>query len=416
MKISTSQLELLNQAELLHKVRALLVEADALSSRISAVNEIGVTINRSLDLDAINRVVAKQAKWLMDFDYCSVLLYFNEHWQLKHLFGTPEEAVDNWFDTENVGKSLRHEQPQLIADGSSSPFMREYRSQLIIPLMADGVQLGTVQFASKSAQKYSANDMRIAYMLSLQMSGAIRNTNVLNELRATRDELKLRVEELDTYAHTIAHDLKSPLASLSLSAQIIIRKFGDELPSDALRHINNIYINTKQMNKMIDQLLWLAKLRDPQATMTRIAIKPIAETALARFMPQIEAQHIAVHVAHDLHEAIAVDQWVEEIFANLISNAIKYMGDNNPKPAIYITSKVLDQHVYYAVQDSGVGIMPENKATLFQMFTRFHTDKAEGIGLGLSIVRRMIHRMNGEIGVESVYGEGSTFWFTLPHA
>ena len=109
-------------------------------------------------------------------------------------------------------------------------------------------------------------------------------------------------------------------------------------------------------------------------------------------------------------------QWIEEIFANLVSNAIKYMGKDNPDPRISIRGKPEGDMVRYEVCDTGVGIAPDDQARLFEMFTRLHTVNAEGLGLGLSIVHRIINKLNGQIGVESEVGKGSTFWFSLPAA
>lgn len=106
--------------------------------------------------------------------------------------------------------------------------------------------------------------------------------------------------------------------------------------------------------------------------------------------------------------------WLEEVFANLVDNAIKYIGEQNPEPRIVIRGQQEGTHARYEVSDNGRGIQPEDLPKLFEMFTRFHNREAKGSGLGLSIVRRIIGRLGGEIGVESEPGAGSAFWFTLP--
>ena len=119
----------------------------------------------------------------------------------------------------------------------------------------------------------------------------------------------------------------------------------------------------------------------------------------------------------DMPSALGFSQWLEEIFANLISNAIKYMGTNNPRPRISIIALLDDDgYVRYEVRDTGVGIADKDKEHLFEMFTRLHTVSVEGLGLGLSIVHRIIGKLNGKVGVESQLGEGSCFWFALPAA
>ena len=96
-----------------------------------------------------------------------------------------------------------------------------------------------------------------------------------------------------------------------------------------------------------------------------------------------------------------------------MSNAIKYMGEHKLEPCITIKGARLGNCVRYEVIDNGVSISKEGQLHLFEMFTRLHTIRAEGLGLGLSIVHRMVSRMDGQVGVESSIGNGSSFWFTL---
>src|SRR5450432_872535 len=142
------RLEDQDRDQLLQTARRLLAEADALSSRIAAVNEIGIAINRTLNLTDIQSVIARQAKWLLDFEHCSVCLAEQDGWQINTLFGPVEPPVPNLLDTANVGQAVKRSQPQLIRAGSASPFLSAYRSQIIIPLVADELILGTINFAA----------------------------------------------------------------------------------------------------------------------------------------------------------------------------------------------------------------------------------------------------------------------------
>jgi signal transduction histidine kinase len=168
------------------------------------------------------------------------------------------------------------------------------------------------------------------------------------------------------------------------------------------------------MNRMIDQLLWLAKLRNMDTALTNVNMNEVVRLALLRFTDVIEQKDIKVDIAPSLPCAQGHAQWVEEIFANLISNAIKYMGDDNPTPRIGVCAKPARDQVRYEVIDTGVGIKPEDQTSLFEMFTRLHSIEADGLGIGLSIAHRIVNKLGGDIGVESTYGAGSTFWFTLP--
>lgn len=404
--------------QLLQTVHKLLSEADALSSRIAAVNEIGIAINRTLDLKAILRVVGKQAKWLLDFDHFSICLQEGNTpaWQVNTLFGPAENPTVNLTENPVLARALQSGEPQIVREGSSAPFLGAFQSQIIIPLIGDEIVLGSVNFAFKKPNHYTQEDMRIGYLLALQLASAIRNARNFAELERAHNELEARNKELDAYSHTIAHDLKSPLSNLILKSELLVLKFGETLDPQAVQYIENIKDGGLRMNSMIDQLLWLARLRNINQALNPLEIKPIVQAAVARFDNLLTTQKITVEVAENFSSAVGHAQWVEEIFANLISNAIKYMGSENPQPRISIRGTVQEDKIRYEVQDTGVGITVDDQKKLFEMFTRLHTVKADGLGLGLSIALRMATKQNGQIGVTSEPGVGSTFWFTLPAA
>lgn len=417
------RLEDLDRDELLVTVRTLLAEANALSSRIAAVNEIGIAINQSLDLDEILQSIASKAKWLLDFEHCSMCLQEpNGMWSFHNIFGATEtyDSAMIW-STPNIGFVLRTGQARIIAEGSPSPLLDTYASQLILPLSVERTVMGTINFASQHPKAYTQDDLRIGYMFALQLASAIRNashvqalTTAHQELRHYAQELEERNQELDAYSHTIAHDLKSPLSSILLKVGYVQMRYGKAMPERANEVMDGIGNHVKQMASMIDQLLWLAKLRDVEENVVEVDANPVVTAALERFGDLIRVRHITVSVMENMPPAVGFPQWLEEIFANLISNAIKYMGDDNPNPSITIRAEADDYYVYYEVTDTGVGIAESDQARLFEMFTRLHTVKADGLGLGLSIVHRMVGKLNGHVGVRSELGKGSTFWFRVP--
>jgi signal transduction histidine kinase len=425
MRRGNSRLEEQDRDQLLQTARSLLAEADALSSRIAAVNEIGIAINRTLDINTILHVVGNQAKWLLDFEYCSVCHQppATPTWQVVTLFGKAEPEPADLLATANVGHVLRTGQPRLVQLGDNTDFMGTYASQFILPLVAENRVMGTLNFATSKPAAYTGDDMRIGYMLALQLSSALRNAHNFEALKQARDaltlyaaELEERNHELDAFSHTIAHDLKSPLNIILLQADFLRMRYADDLPPEAGDHMNGIRDGVMKMNRMIDQLLWLARLRHVSQTDTVVEIKPVVESAVARFAPSLTAAHIKIKISDPLPNALGHAAWVEEVFANLISNAIKYMGDANGSARITVRATPQEKMIRYEVQDTGVGIEESDTAELFEMFTRLNTVPAEGLGLGLSIVHRIVTKLNGQVGVESKKGKGSTFWFTLPAA
>ncbi len=186
------------------------------------------------------------------------------------------------------------------------------------------------------------------------------------------------------------------------------------LPEPGHDYLQKIIDTSNRMAEMIDQLLLLTKLRDVETTAVSVDLYPLILAAKARFENEIQHKNIQINIQQEWPLVFGQPILIEEVFANLIGNAIKYRGHDNASPAITIRGEQVGEQVRVMVEDNGLGIRLENQESLFEMFTRFHKEEASGTGLGLTIVQRIVRKLGGEVGVESSIGQGSTFWFTLP--
>jgi len=220
--LSGRRIEAQDQEQLLQTSRRLLTEIQALSSRIAAVNEIANAINRSLNLDEILRVVGKQAKWLLDFKHCSVCLHsYDGSCRLITLFGPPVACSSCLFPGDNpISRALKTGQPQLNPKDYTSTFLDAYPSQIIIPLESEKQVIGSINFATTSPTVYTHEDLRIGYLLALQVSAAMRNAKHFEEMNLLLAEMnqlysQLHAERrksedllLNTLPRKIAEELK----------------------------------------------------------------------------------------------------------------------------------------------------------------------------------------------------------------
>ena len=219
MAISSNKLEEQDREQLLVTARSLLAEAQALSSRIAAVNEIATAINRFLKLDDILRVVGKQAKWLLDFKHLSLYLCNNNNCQLVTLFGSPIELnAAALSDNSPLIRAFKTGQCQLLNEGDKA-FLPDFSSLLIVPLQNERQVIGTINFATTRTKAYTQEDVRIGYLLALQVSAAIRNANTFNDMNLLLEELNL------LYAQLEAEKRKSD----QLLLNVLPKKIADEL-------------------------------------------------------------------------------------------------------------------------------------------------------------------------------------------
>jgi two-component system sensor histidine kinase/response regulator len=245
-------------------------------------------------------------------------------------------------------------------------------------------------------------------------------------LRQYAAELKARNEELDAFAHTVAHDLKNPLNNVINSADLLTQSNTSISDEERRECLQTIVRSALKMGNIIDELLLLAGVRRTEVVTEPLDMAGIVAEARLRLVHLIgdTQADIILQDASAWPVARGYGPWVEEVWVNYLSNALKY-GGQPPRVelgadplSIPLTSGGEEGRVMvrFWVRDNGQGVTPEDQARLFTPFTRLDQARAKGHGLGLSIVRRIVEKLGGQVGVESdgVPGQGSTFFFTLP--
>ena len=235
------------------------------------------------------------------------------------------------------------------------------------------------------------------------------NITARKRVEAERERL---IEDLDAFAHTVAHDLKNPLSSVIGYAEMLELALKESLSAQHAEFLETVARNARRMEGIIDSLLLLASVRKIESVeLHPVNMGNIVTEIRHRVASLIQEYGAEIVAPEDWPEAIGHAQWIEEVVGNYVSNAIKYGGR---PPRVELGGELLENGmVRYWVRDNGAGLTPEDQAKLFTLFTRLEQVDVKGHGLGLSIVRRIVERLGGEVGVESEVGKGSTFFFTL---
>lgn len=228
-------------------------------------------------------------------------------------------------------------------------------------------------------------------------------------LRAQAAELQSRNEELDAFAHSVAHDLQNPLTAILLAAQTA--RSPKMPPEERLEFLEDIASTARKMSQIIEALMLLAEVRHSQVPIETVDTGAVISDVKRRLRAQIQQSRAEVCEPAEWPEALGYAPWVAEVWANYLSNAIKYGGQ---PPCIELGAEVqADGAVRFWVRDNGAGLSAEQQAHLFQVGARL-SRKRSGHGLGLSIVKRVVEKLGGQVGVSSETGQGSEFFFTLP--
>ncbi len=240
------------------------------------------------------------------------------------------------------------------------------------------------------------------------------------KLQEANAELEASNADLNAFAHTVAHDLKAPLSIILGFSTMLQESDFTQMSSEITESLDSITRMSFKMRDIIDALLLLSSVRQARNIEHEpFDMRMVVNEVLARLASDIKAAQAQIVTPETWPTVWSYAPWIEEVWINYISNALKYGGDakNGIAPCVELgVRNAQDQDGYYFfVRDNGLGLALEEQAKLFMPFTRFHKDRAEGHGLGLSIVQRILEKLGGEVGVESAgVGQGCTFWFVLP--
>lgn len=311
-----------------------------------------------------------------------------------------------------------------IPDLRESDEVRQRRKEsfcgaiLVVPLLYRENLLGTLTAINRPDQPdFSQKDVDLMQAMANQAAVAIENARLYEAERKRVKELQESNQALNAFARMVAHDLKNPLGLIVGYTELILMRAEenhDRISNSSIQELHMISQQGFKMSKIVDDLLLLASIRNKQdVLLTAVDMTAIVQEVKGRLTWQIEQKQATITQPESWPPALGFAPWVEEIWANYMSNALKYGGD---PPVLALGGEDLGNgECCFWVIDNGIGLSEEQQRKLFKEFSRLaeHHDM-EGSGLGLSIVEYIVRRLEGHAGVESETGKGSKFYFTLP--
>lgn len=275
-----------------------------------------------------------------------------------------------------------------------------------------GVKYYTSSIHERNAilQKYN-NDLNIEIsrrkMIEEELQKRERNLKISNE------ELQRSNKDLEQFAYIASHDLQEPLRMVGSFVELLGRRYKEHFDDEAFQYIAFAVDGVKRMSAQIHSILTFSKVGSREIVFDWTDLNGILLKKVHDLSQKVEEKNVRLNIGK-LPEIYCEETQIGMVFHNLISNAIKFNKNKRPLITVACDDIASDEVWQFSVKDNGIGIAPEFQQIIFDIFRRLHNRRDyEGTGIGLALCQKIIHRHQGKIWLDSVKGEGTTFYFTI---
>jgi signal transduction histidine kinase len=226
-------------------------------------------------------------------------------------------------------------------------------------------------------------------------------------------KLRETIAQLEAFSYSISHDMRGPLRAMQQYSQILLEDCRPHLPETSCEYLDRIARAAHRLDRLIQDVLTYSRVARAAMPLVPVDLDKLVREILQQY-PTFQPPKARIDVVDPLPSVIGHEASLTQCISNLIANAVKFVPHGR-QPEIRVRTGKQNGTVQVWFEDNGIGIAPENQQRIFNIFERVNSDSEyEGTGIGLSIVKKTIERMGGDVGVESELGRGSRFWIRLP--
>lgn len=299
------------------------------------------------------------------------------------------------------------------------------RIEVALPIVARGKFFGVLGFSSsRPDRRTSPGQLKALDVLARTAATAFETAALVGQLRRMNEELEQRVRErtlelelankdLESFSYSVSHDLREPLRAIEGFCEMFRSEFGSSIPEGGRAVLERISSGASRMTQLVNDLLHFSRFSREPLNRAPVSVRELVPQVVGRLTERRGERNLVVEIG-DLPECYGDRALLEQVWVNLMSNAIKFTAGRNPAQ-VHIGALRQGAETVYYVRDNGVGFDMRYAGKLFGVFQRLHSvEEFEGTGVGLSIVHRIVTRHGGRVWADSRKGEGTTLYFALP--
>lgn len=418
------------------QLQQLLVSEKQARTTAQLLNEVGRTLSAELDQERLIRSLTEFAAKLIAADVGA--FFFEEHveGQTRAFFSGPDgsragrlgllRGTRFWptsgkaVRSDNISEENEYRATFNLPDQHAAEPVRSF---LAAPVLSRSrQQFGVLVFCHSEAGVFSDRDVEVVMGICAQAAIALENArlfeqvNVSNQaLEESNEALRRANDDLSVFAYSASHDLQEPLRNISIYSQMLQRRYEGHLGSEGNAFLGFLIQSAARMSELVSDLLSYLQVSGADTNYPLLASAEAAVCKALVNLHQAVSSTNATVTYTNLPQVAVQPVYLQQLFQNLIGNAIKYRS--NEAPRIQISAEPVGKWWRFSVEDNGIGFSPEYAASVFRLFKRLHRqDEYPGTGVGLAICQKIVERHGGTIWVESEVGTGCNFRFTLPAA
>jgi light-regulated signal transduction histidine kinase (bacteriophytochrome) len=249
---------------------------------------------------------------------------------------------------------------------------------------------------------------------ALVLAGSMysKTTRLERDAREQREELEAVRRELEDYTYVVSHELKEPLRSLRIFSGFLLEDYGDRLDEQGRDYVQRLHRASVRLSSLVDDLLLLSRIGQTGGAVERVDMNELVAEARDELAALVEESEATVR-AQPLPVVACQRRLMGEVFKNVIANGIRFNEEEHP--VVEVSCAERNGAFCFSARDNGIGIEPDRLEDVFDLFTQLHPrERYGGNGAGLAICKKIVEAHGGRIWVESLPGEGTVVWFTIP--